>query len=66
MADIPKNFMQGYDKALVEQKLREMGMKDVAQKLSRLSEEDIKRLVLSNPEVIKKASEIIKGGKINE
>ena len=66
MADIPKNFMQGFDKALVEQKLREMGMKDVAQKLSRLSEEDIKRLVLSNPEVIKKASEIIKGGKINE
>ena len=61
MADT--NFMKGFDKTLVEQKLMEMGMKDVAQKLSKLSEKEIEKMILSNPDVIKKASEILKGGK---
>lgn len=62
IADIPKNFMQGFDKVLVQKKLRELGMGDIAQKLDTLSEKEIERMIRSNPLILKKASEIMKGG----
>ena len=58
------NFMQGFDKLLVQEKLREIGMGDIAKKLDALSEKQIEQMIRSNPEILKKASEIMKGGKI--
>lgn len=62
--NIPKNFMQGFDKRLVQNKLREIGMEDVARKLDSLSEKEIERIILSNPDILRKASEMMKGGQI--
>lgn len=62
--NIPKNFMQGFDKRLVQNKLREIGMEDVAKKLDSLSEKEIERIILSNPDILRKASEMMKGGQI--
>ncbi len=59
--NIPKNFMQGFDKRLVQNKLREIGMEDVAKKLDILSEKEIERIILSNPDILRKASEMMKG-----
>lgn len=55
----PKEFMKNFDKAAVQKKLREIGMGDIAKKLDGLSESDITRLVNSNPQILKKAAEII-------
>lgn len=63
VSDIPQNFMQGFDKRLVQNKLREIGMEDVAKKLDALSEKEIEKMIRSNPAILKKASEIMKGGK---
>ena len=60
--DIPRDFMQGFDKELVQSKLRELGMADIATRLNDLSDEEIKRMIANNPQILKKASEIMKGG----
>ncbi len=62
IANIPPNFMDGFDKKLVEAKLREMGMEDIASKLNNLSDMEIERMIRSNPAILQKASEILKGG----
>ena len=64
VSEIPQNFMQGFDKRLVQNKLREIGMEDVAKKLDALSEKEIEKMIRSNPALLKKASEIMKGGKL--
>jgi len=58
--------MQGFDKVLVQKKLIQLGMGDIAQKLDSLSEKEIEKMIRSNPQILKKASEIMKGGKFNE
>lgn len=58
--------MQGFDKRLVQNKLREIGMEDVARKLDTLSEKEIERMILSNPDILRKASEMMKGGQFNK
>ena len=55
--------MQGFDKRLVQNKLREIGMGDIANKLDALSEKEIERMIKSNPAILRKAEEIMKGGK---
>jgi hypothetical protein len=55
--------MQGFDKELVKNKLSELGMHDISKKLSSMSEKEIERMIRSNPDIIKKASEIMKGRK---
>ncbi len=59
------NFMQGFNKRLVQDKLKEIGMGDIAKKLDALSEKEIEQMIRSNPAILKKASEIMKGGKLN-
>ena len=58
------NFMQGFNKRLVQDKLMEIGMGDIAKKLDALSEKEIEQMIRSNPAILKKASEIMKGGKL--
>ena len=58
------NFMQGFNKRLVQDKLKEIGMGDIAKKLDALSEKEIEQMIRSNPAILKKASEIMKGGKL--
>ncbi len=60
------NFMQGFNKRLVQNKLREIGMGDIAKKLDTLSEKEIERMIKSNPAILRKAEEIMKGGKFHE
>jgi len=55
--------MKGFDKLLVQDKLKELGMGDIAKKLDALSDKQIEQMIRSNPEILKKASEIMKGGK---
>ncbi len=55
--------MQGFNKELVQKKLIELGMGDIASKLSNLSDKEIEKMIRSNPAILKKASEILKGGK---
>jgi arsenate reductase-like glutaredoxin family protein len=50
------------DKTAVEKRLRQMGMKDIADKLSRTSNEEIIKMLQNNPEVIKKVIQIMGGG----
>lgn len=66
MTEIPNDFMKGFDKPLIQRKLKEMGMQDVANKLDALSEKQIENMIRSNPSILKKASDIMKGGKFNE
>ena len=56
--------MQGFNKRLVQDKLMEIGMGDIAKKLDALSEKEIEQMIRSNPAILKKASEIMKGGKL--
>lgn len=63
ISDIPNNFMNGFDKVLVQKKLRELGMGDIARKLDSLSDAEIEKMIRSNPLILKKANEIMKGGK---
>ncbi len=53
--------MDGFDKGEVLRKLREMGMDSVANKLERMSDKEIERLLISNPQILKKAAEILGG-----
>ncbi|MBQ8525482.1 MAG: hypothetical protein IJ460_02015 [Clostridia bacterium] len=50
------------DKSAVERKLREMGMGDIADKLRRTDNEEILRMVRSNPDILKKVNQMM-GGK---
>ena len=50
------------DKTAVEKRLRQMGMKDIADKLSRTSNEEIIKMLQNNPDVIKKVNQIMGGG----
>ena len=55
--------MQGFDKELVMNKLSELGMNEISKKLSSMSEKEIEKMIRSNPAIIKKANEIMKGMK---
>lgn len=55
----PNDFMKNFNKQEVMKKLNEIGMSDAAKKLSALNENDIARLINSNPQILKKAAEII-------
>ena len=57
-----KRQIAGIDKGAVEKRLRQMGMKDIADKLSRTSNEEIMRMLQSNPDIIKKVNQIMGGG----
>lgn len=57
------SVMDGFDKRAVLKRLREMGIDAVANKLEPMSEKDIERLIGKNPEILKKASEILKNGR---
>lgn len=50
--------MDGFDKKAVQKKLRELGMDSIANKLETLSENDIEKIIKSNPQILKKAEEI--------
>jgi len=56
-------LMDGFNKAQVMDKLKEIGMGDIARKLDSLSEKEIENMLRSNPAILKKAREIMKGGK---
>ena len=55
----PNDFMKNFNKQEVLKKLNEIGMNEAAKKLEALSENDIARLINSNPQILKKAVEII-------
>ena len=59
---IPENFMKGFNKELVQSKLKELGMNDIAQKLNDMTESEIEKKITQNPNILRKASEILKGG----
>ena len=63
MAEIPNDFMKGFNKPLILQKLKEIGMDDVAKKLDALSETQIETMLRANPSILRKAAEMMKGGK---
>ena len=63
ISGIPNDFMKGFDRKLVQGKLNEMGMGDIARKLSTLSDKEIENMIRKNPAILKKASELMKGGK---
>ena len=46
----------------MQSKLKELGMKDIASKLNNLSNEEIEKMIKTNPAILKKASEMMKGG----
>ena len=52
----------GMDKIAVERRLRQMGMKDIADKLSRTSNEEIMKMLRNNPDIIKRVNQIMGGG----
>ena len=54
--------MKGFNKELVKSKLKELGMNEIAEKLTNMTESEIERKISQNPDVLKKASEILKGG----
>lgn len=53
------NFMDGFNKKDVQKKLRELGMGEIADKLEPLSEQMIEKMIRSNPQILKKATEIL-------
>ncbi len=57
------SVMDGFDKSEVIKKLKEMGMGSIADKLEQMSEKEIERLLISNPQILKKAAEILGGGR---
>jgi len=63
ISDIPNNFMEGFNKELIQSKLKEMGMGSIADKLDKLSEKEIEKMIRSNPGILKKATDMMKGGK---
>ncbi len=62
MQQIPDDFMKGFDKKAVTDKLQQMGLGDVAKKLNTLSNGEIERMIRQNPAILKKATELMKGG----
>ena len=54
--------MQGFNKELIQARLRELGMGNIASRLNDLSNEEIEKMIRSNPQILKKASEMMKGG----
>lgn len=63
MSQNSDGLMDGFNKAQVMDKLKEIGMGDIARKLDSLSEKEIENMLRSNPAILKKAREIMKGGK---
>ena len=55
--------LRNIDKSAVEKKLREMGMGDVADKLKRTDNEEILRMIRSNPDILKKVNKMMGGKK---
>ena len=60
MEDLQKN-LGNIDKSQVEKKLRSMGLKDIADKLSRTSNEEILKLVSKNPDILRKINQLMGG-----
>ena len=54
--------IKGIDKNAVENKLREMGYGDIADRLNRTSNEEILKMLSKNPDIIKKLNQMM-GGK---
>ncbi|MBQ7901327.1 MAG: hypothetical protein IJ365_05120 [Clostridia bacterium] len=54
--------ISGIDRNAVEKKLRQMGMSDIADKLSKTSNEEIMRMLRNNPDVLKKLNKLMGGG----
>ena len=54
--------MASMDRDEVEKKLRKMGMRDIADRLSRTSNDEIMRMVQNNPDILKKINQLM-GGK---
>ena len=50
------------DRGAVEKKLRDMGMKDVADRLGRTCNEEILRMLSKNPDILRKLNQLM-GGK---
>ena len=59
----PEELMKNFDKNAIQKKLCEIGMGDIAKKLEGLNENDIKKLINSNPQILKKAMQIISDGR---
>ena len=62
IADIPRNLMEGFNRELIQSKLKEMGMDNIAEKLNNISDKEIEKMIRSNPGILKKASQMMKGG----
>ena len=63
-ADItPQSLMDSFDKTEIMKKLKELGMDSVANRLSAMSEGEIERIIKTNPQIIKKAKDILNDGR---
>lgn len=49
------------DRKAVEKKLRDMGMKDVADRLGRTSNEEILKMLSKNPDILRKLNQLMGG-----
>lgn len=54
--------ISGIDRNAVEKKLRQMGMADIADKLSKTSNEEILRMLRNNPDVLRRLNKLMGGG----
>lgn len=57
------NFMDGFNKSDVQKKLRELGMGNLADRLEPMSNQAIENMFRQNPQIIKKALEILNNGR---
>lgn len=57
------NFMDGFNKSEVQKKLRELGMGNLADRLEPMSNQAIETMLRQNPQIIKKALEILNNGR---
>ena len=55
--------IKGIDKNAVEKKLRDMGYGDVANKLSKTSNEELIKMISKNPDILKKVNQMMGGNK---
>lgn len=62
-SQIPKIPTSGFDKKEVQKRLKELGLDSLAEKLESMSNETIENMIKQNPQIIKKASEILNGGR---
>ena len=60
MEDLQKN-LGNIDKSQVERKLRSLGLRDVADKLGRTSNEENLDMVSKNPDILRKINQLMGG-----